>query len=186
MYVILGVSIFSKLIWLCMSQLDCTIDPPCLKHWELILMSFWQLSERRFFFALHFILNENILFWLIISYQKPFVFSVPVFSNIYLKIKFNTKIVLTYAISIVKWFFFLDFCLRKNFFFSHWIWFFTDVSQQYCENFRKIDQAELVKTLPPSYLTHRFLHNLYLFSLWDKVKIFYFLETNVLNKTFCA
>ena len=41
-----------------------------------------------FFFAWHFILNGNILFWLTISYQKPFVFSVSVFCS---QIKFTAK-----------------------------------------------------------------------------------------------
>ena len=36
------------------------------------------------------------------------------FSNIYAKIKLQPKVGLTYAISIVKWFFF-NFCLRKYF-----------------------------------------------------------------------
>ena len=55
-------------------------------------------------FAWHFILNENVLFCLTISYQKPFVFSVSVFcSQIFtLKLNLQPKIGLTYAISIVK------------------------------------------------------------------------------------
>ena len=58
------------------------------------------------FFAWRFILNENILFWLTISNQKPFVFSVSVFCSQIFTIKLNLwpKIDLTYAISIVKWF----------------------------------------------------------------------------------
>ena len=36
-----------------------------------------------------------------------------------------------------------------------------DVSQHYCENFRKIEQAELVENLLPSYLPYKFLHNLH-------------------------
>ena len=46
-----------------------------------------------------------------------------------------------------------------------------DVSQQYYENFRKNEQAILVENLPPIYLPYRFLHNLHLFLLWEKVKI---------------
>ena len=66
------------------------------------------------FFACHFILNETVLFWLTVSYQKPFVLSVSVFcSQIFtLKLNLRSKICLTYAISIVKWFFF-NICLRK-------------------------------------------------------------------------
>ena len=61
-------------------------------------------SLGKTFFAWRFILNENILFWLIISYQKPFVFPVSVFcSEIFaLKLNLRSKVGLTYAISIVK------------------------------------------------------------------------------------
>ena len=73
-------------------------------------------SLRKMFFAWRFILNDNILFRLTISYQRPFVLSVPVFcSQIFtLKLNLRPKIGLTYAISIVKWVFF-NFCLRKYF-----------------------------------------------------------------------
>ena len=56
-------------------------------------------------FAWRFILNENILFWLTISYQKPFVFPVSVFCSqvVTLKLKFYSKKI---------------FCLRKYFYFS--------------------------------------------------------------------
>ena len=62
---------------------------------------------RKDVFALFFILNENILFSLTIPYQKPFVFFVSVFcfQILTLKLKLRPKIGLTYAISIVKWFF---------------------------------------------------------------------------------
>ena len=64
-------------------------------------------SQGKVFFAWGFILNENILFWQTISYQKPFVFSVSVFCSQICTLKFNLspKIGLTYAISIVKRFF---------------------------------------------------------------------------------
>ena len=60
-----------------------------------------------------------------------------------LKWNLRPKIGLIYAISIVKWF--LEFCLRKYFFFLFFfglIWI-IDISQQHCENFRKIEQVEL-------------------------------------------
>ena len=132
-----------------------------------------------FFFARRFIINETILFWLTISYQKPFVFfrfCVP-FSNIYPKINLRQKTGLTYAISIVMWFFW-KFWLW-NYFFTFLCWIqIIDISQQYCENFRKNEQPELVKNLPPSYLPFKFLHNLHSFLLWEKVKIFDVLKTN--------
>ena len=79
----------------------------------LTLLSFRHHLERRFF-AWRFILNENNLFWLIISYQKPFVFSISVFcSQIFiLKLNLWPKIGLTYVISIVKRFFW-NFCPRR-------------------------------------------------------------------------
>ena len=61
-------------------------------------------SLGKTFFAWRFILNENILFLLTISYQKPFVFSVSVFcfQICTQKLNLSPKISLTYAISIVK------------------------------------------------------------------------------------
>ena len=61
-------------------------------------------SLGKTFFAWRFILIENILFWLTISNQKPFVFYVSVFcSQIFTqKLKLKPKVGLTYAISIVK------------------------------------------------------------------------------------
>ena len=82
-------------------------------------------------FAWRFNLNENILFWLTISYQKPFVFSASVFCSQIFILKLNVwpKIGLTYVISIVKMIFgfFFSFLPNLNYY----------VSQQYCENFRK-------------------------------------------------
>ena len=77
------------------------------------------LTFGKTFFAWRFILNENILFWLTISYQKPFVFSVSVFCSqiCTLKLYLWPKISLTYTVSIVKWFFWI-FCLRIFFYFS--------------------------------------------------------------------
>ena len=52
------------------------------------------------------------------------------------------------------------------------------VSQQYCENFRKIERVKLVKNLPPSYLPYKFLHNFHSFLLWEKVKILDFFKNH--------
>ena len=107
------------------------------------------------------------------------------FSNIYTKIKFTAKSwsdLCSFYTKVIFW----NFCLRKYFFtFLCWIWI-IDVSQQYCENFRKIEQVELVENLAPSYLPYRFLHDLASFLLWEKVKIFDFLKTNDWNETFRA
>ena len=66
-----------------------------IKHY---LISFQHLLER--------LLNENILFRLTMSYQKPFVFSVSVFCSLIHvfteKLELRPKVGLTYAISIVK------------------------------------------------------------------------------------
>ena len=41
------------------------------------------------------------------------------------------------------------------------IWFLIfDVSQQYCENFKKIEKVELVENLPQIYLPYQFVHTL--------------------------
>ena len=72
-------------------------------HWSTVLWT----SLGKTFFVWYFILDENILFWLTISYQKPFVFSVSVFCcQIFtLKLNLRPKVGLTHAFSIVKWFF---------------------------------------------------------------------------------
>ena len=67
------------------------------------------------FFACRFIFSENILFWLTISYQKPFSVSVFWSQICTLKLNLRPKIGPTYAISVVRWF--LEF-LIKNFFLS--------------------------------------------------------------------
>ena len=132
--------------------------PPRPARWDVFLL------------GILFFLNYFVL--MTISYQKPFVFSVSVFcSQIFtLKLNLRSKIGLTYVIYIVN-----DFLSKKIFltFLYCWVWI-IDVSQQYCENFRKAEQAELVENLPPSYLPYRFLHNLRSFSLWEKVKVFEF------------
>ena len=68
------------------------------------------------FFALRFILHENILFWMTISYQKPFVFSVSVFCSqiCTLKLNLGPKNDLAYAISIVNWL--LEFFIKTTVF----------------------------------------------------------------------
>ena len=93
----------SKHCWMSGKQFTPWSDAAICCVWSTVLST----SLRKTFFAWHFILNGNILFWLTISYQKPFVFSVSVFcSQIFtLKLNLRPNIGLTYAISIVKWFF---------------------------------------------------------------------------------
>ena len=73
-------------------------------------------SLGKTFFAWRFISNENILFWLTISYQKPFVLYVSVFySQIFTqKLKLRQKLVWPMQFLQLSDFFF-NFCLRKYF-----------------------------------------------------------------------
>ena len=98
-----------------------------------------------------------------------------------LKLNLWSKVALTYAISIVKWF--LGIFVLENIFYFIWI---IDVLQQYCENYSKTEQVELVKNLAPSYLPYRLLHDLASFLLQEKVKIFDFVKTNAKNNPFCT
>ena len=99
------------------------------------------------------------------------------FSNIYTKIKVTAKSwpdLCNFYSKVI----FLQFLSKKIFItFLCWIWI-IDVLKQYCENFRKIEQVELVENLAPSYLPYRFLYGLASFLLWGKVKIFDILKTN--------
>ena len=150
-----------------------TTDIVCIRRLTTVLST----SSGKTFFAWRFILNENILFWLTIFYQKPFVFSVSVFCSqiCTLKLNLSPKIGLTYAISIVKWFFGI-FVLVNIFYFSLLdlkYWCFRTIVWK----IRKIEQVKLIENLPPSYLPHKFLHNFHSFLLWEKVKILDFLKT---------
>ena len=69
---------------------------------------------------------------------------------------------------------FLEFLIKKIVF--KFLCRICIVSQQYCENFRKIEQAQLIENLPPSYLLYRFLHNMHSFLLRGKVKILDFFK----------
>ena len=133
------------------------------------------ISFGKTFFAWRFILDDNLLFWLIISYQKSFVISVSLFCSQILTLKFNLwpKVGLNYATSIVKWFFF-NFLSKKIIY----LLFFAEFELLMFHNnivkiSEKIKQVKLVENLPPSYLPYRFLHDLASFLLWEKVKIFY-------------
>ena len=82
-------------------------------RWQSTVLS---TSLGKPFFAWCFILNENILFRLTISYQKPFVFSVPVFCSqiCTLKLKFiakNWSDLCNFYSKVI----FLNFCLSKYF-----------------------------------------------------------------------
>ena len=123
---------------------------------DLVLLT----SLGKTVFAWRFILNQNILFWLTISYQKPFVFSVSVFcSQIFtLKLNLRWKIGLTYAISIVKWFF--EIFVRENIFYFSLLnlnyWCFTTILWK----FQKKWTSRTSWKLAPRYLPYRFLHDL--------------------------
>ena len=129
-------------------------------------------SLGKTFFAWRFIINENILFWLTISYQKPFVFSVSVFCYRKFTTKLNLRpnIGLTYAISTVKCCFFLILYKKIFFTFLCWIWIlmFHNIIVKISE---KLNQRNLLKnclqvTYPTDFCT------ICIFLLWRKVKIF--------------
>ena len=169
-----------NLIWICSKNFVIA----------LTILSSRQRSESRFLLGV-FILNENSLFWLTISYQKPFVFSVFVSCNqmCTLKLNLRPKIDLTYAVSTVKWFFFI----WEFFFFFFFFFFFTEFKWlMFHNNTVKISEKKWTSgtcwkspSKLPS-LPYRFLHNLHSFLLWEKVKRFEFLKINNWNKTLCA
>ena len=129
-----------------------------------------------FFFCLTFCLTWN--YFVLIDYISSETICricfCDLFSNTCHKIKFiakNRSDLCNFYNKMIFW----KFLSKKIFFtFLCWIWI-IDVSQQYCENFRKKnEQTELVENLPPSYLPYKFLHNLHSFLLWEKVKLFDF------------
>ena len=67
---------------------------------------------------------------------------------------------MTFAISIVKFYF------KKMWFTFLCRFFISDISQQYCENFRKFEQMELVENLLQIY---RILHNLHPYFSMGKI-----------------
>ena len=106
--------------------------------WFFINRLLLSLSLGKTFFAWRFISNENLLFWLTISYLKPFVFSISVFCcQIFtLKLNLRLKVVLTYAISIVKWFF-GNFVWENIFYFpllNSNFWCFTTILWKFQKN----------------------------------------------------
>ena len=145
-----------------------------------ILLTVQLTSLGKTFFARRFILNEDILFWLAISYQKPFVFSVSVFCSQICTLKLNLvpKIGLTYASSIVKWFF-LNFYLRIYFYFSSLnlnYWCFTTILWKIQKNWT----SGTCWKSAPRYLPYRFLHNLHSLLQWGKKwkYLIFFFKTN--------
>ena len=84
-------------------------------HTTKILITVLSTSLGKTFFAWSFILNENILFWLSISCQKPCLLCFCVlFSNIYTKIKVKAKSwsdLCNFYRKVIFW----NFCLRKYF-----------------------------------------------------------------------
>ena len=99
------------------------------------------ISRKDVFFAGRFILNENLLFRLTISYQKPFVFSVSLFCSqiFYSKIKFTarsrsdlcnfySKVVVFYYYYLCFYFLFIFLFL---FFFFFFFFFFVSESSFY-------------------------------------------------------
>ena len=146
-------------------------------HWHFIYCPFDISWKDVFFLAFYFKWKYFVLIHRILSETICLLCFCDLFSNIYTKIKVTAKSWSDLCGFYSKVIFF-EF-LSKKIFFSVlcWIWI-IDAFQQYCENFRKIEQVELVENLAPSYPPYRFLHDLASFLLWEKVKIFDFLKTN--------
>ena len=117
--------------------------------WATVLST----SLGKTFLAWHLISNENILFWLTISYQKPFFSCFCVlFSNSYPKIKLTVKHWSDLCNFYSKVLFLFTFWLRNYF-----IFFFIDFELLMSHNnivkiSKKIEQVELVENLPPNHL----------------------------------
>ena len=130
-------------------------------HFDITRKTFFCLPfyfKWKYFDLLDHILSETICLFCFCIF----------FSNIYHKIKCMAKIwsdLCNFHSEVTFW----NFCLRKYFLLLSWVWIYN-FSQKYCYNFRKIEQAELVKSLPRSYLPYRFLNNLLSFLLWEKWK----------------
>ena len=105
-----------------MDPLYCPFDIHVSRK-DVFCLAFY--LKWKYFVLIDYILSETICL---------FCFCV-LFSNIYTKIKFTAKIWSDLCIFYIK-VIFRNFCLRKYFYFLCWIWI-IDISQQYCENFRK-------------------------------------------------
>ena len=140
----------AKILWLWYCTYYNSYCPFDITRKDVFCLAFY--FERKYFVLNDHILSETICL---------FCFCV-LFSNMYPKIKFMTKIwsdLCNFYSKVI----FLEFLIKKVIFIFLCRNWFIGVSQQYCENFRKIKQAELVENLPPSYLPYRFLHNLHSF-----------------------
>ena len=131
--------------------------------------------SRKDVFCLAFILNENILFWLTISNQKPFVFSVSVFCSQIFTVKLNLrpKIGLTYAISIVKWFFGV-FVYENIFYFSLLnlnYWCFTTILWKFQKNWTSGTCWKSASKLPTLQISAKFA---FIFSIGKCENIWFF------------
>ena len=99
-------------LWNIVEDLSCIQPPQSVRIYAL----------RLTFFAWHFILNGIINFWLTISYQGPFVFTVSLlcFQIFSVNLILWPKMGLTHSVSRVMWSFGI-FLLENIFCFSLWI-----------------------------------------------------------------
>ena len=168
----------------CKNMADLTL---CVRHH---LERYYEYLLAFYFKYKYFVLIDHILS----ETTCLFCFCV-LFLNMYPKIKFTAKLWSDLCNIYSKVIFFSDvFVWEIIFTFLCWIWI-INVSQQYCENFRKIEQAELVENLPPStYPTDFYIICLHFYygKTW-KYLIFFrnkwleknFLCTGSYNKWFC-
>ena len=137
------------------------------------------ISLGKTIFAWRFILNENILFWLTISYQKSFVFSVSVFcSQISTQnLNLRPKIGLTYAIFIVKGFF-EAFVQEDIFYFSLLnfnYWCFTTMLWKFQKNWTSRTCWNLASKLPALQISALFA---FIFTMGKRENIWFVFKTN--------
>ena len=152
-------------------------------------------SLGKTFFAWRFILNKNILFSLTIFNQKPFVFSVSVFCSQLFTVKLNLrpKIGLTYAISIVKWFFGV-FVWENIFYFSLLnlnYWCFTTILWKFQKNWTSRSCWKSASKLPTLQISAKFT---FIFTIGKSENIWFckiqwieynFLHIGSYDKWFC-
>ena len=102
-------------------SLEILKNPPCSNLFGKARTSVFFKSLGKPFFAWRFILNENILFWLAISYQKPFVLSVSTFCsqifNLKLNLRPNWSDLCNFYSKVTFWF-----LPKQTFTFLCWIW----------------------------------------------------------------
>ena len=150
---------------------------PSVDWLQCTVTTVFSTSLGKKIFVWRFILNENILFWLTISYQKIFVFSVSVFCSRIFTIKLNLRIKRNFYSKVN--FFFLS---KKIFFiFLCWILIIDVCHNNIVKNSEKMNKRNFRKyasKLP----TLQISYNLQSFLLWEKEEYLIFEKTMTIIK----